>query len=436
MAKVRKPELVVIGAGPAGLGAALAACEAGLKDVMIVERDVELGGILPQCIHDGFGSMVFGETLTGPQYAQRYVDRVEGSDIEVKLNTMVLDLRADRSLTAVNSRDGVMEIKPKAVVLAMGCRERTRHQILIPGYRPAGVICAGAAQRDINIEGLMPGRRVVILGSGDIGLIMARRFALEGAEVEGVYEIMDHPGGLTRNLVQCLYDYDIPLHLSHTVTFIHGRKRVEAVTVSRVNDNLKPVPGTERLVLCDALVLSVGLIPENELSKRAGVLLDPATGGPVVDENMETSVEGIFACGNVVNVFDLVDYVTHTAEIAGRAAAEYVLGRKERKGEALRLRPGRNVRFVVPQLLSGSEKEVYFYFRVSRPERAVRAQLVTDGTPLAARKVRMVRPPEMVRLRADPERLKEALSRGDLTVEVLPEDKESERGPEQRMGKG
>ncbi|MGQ9537339.1 MAG: NAD(P)/FAD-dependent oxidoreductase [Actinomycetota bacterium] len=426
MAKVRKPDVAVIGAGPAGLGAALAASEAGARDVMLIERDVELGGILPQCIHDGFGSIVFGETLTGPQYAQRFIDRVERSNIEVKLNTMVLDLRPDRSLTAVNSRDGILEIKPRAVVLAMGCRERTRHQVLIPGYRPAGVICAGAAQRDINIEGLMPGRRVVILGSGDIGLIMARRFTLEGAEVEGVYEIMDHPGGLTRNLVQCLHDYDIPLHLSHTVTFIHGRKRVEAVTVSRVDEGLKPIPGTERLVPCDALVLSVGLIPENELSRRAGVLLDPATGGPVVDERMKTSVEGIFACGNVMNVFDLVDYVTHTAEVAGRAAAEFAAHGAGRRREALAVRPGRNVRFVVPQLLRGYDREVSFYFRVRHPERAVRARLVAGGMPLLEKKARMVRPPEMVRLRADPEKLGEAVSRGELSIEVMPEGRGSE----------
>ncbi|MBC7246748.1 MAG: FAD-dependent oxidoreductase [Actinobacteria bacterium] len=420
--KARKPDCVVIGAGPAGLGAALAAHEAGLKDVLLIERDVELGGILPQCIHDGFGSIIFKETLTGPQYAQRFIDRVEKTDIEVKLNTMVLDLKPDRTITAVNAREGIMEIRPRSLVLAMGCRERTRHQILIPGYRPAGVICAGAAQRDINIEGLLPGRRVVILGSGDIGLIMARRFTLEGAEVEGVYEIMDHPGGLTRNVVQCLHDYDIPLHLSHTVTFIHGRKRVEAVTVSRVGDDLKPLPGTERLVPCDTLVLSVGLIPENELSKKAGVVLDPATGGPLVDERMETTVEGIFACGNVMNVFDLVDYVTHTAEVAGRAAAEYVLAKGRRRREApLRVEPGRNVKFVVPQLLRGFEREVSFYFRVQHPEKAVRSRLVAGGEVLAGRRAKMVRPPEMVRVKAGPEELKSVREMGEVRIEVLPE---------------
>jgi NADPH-dependent 2,4-dienoyl-CoA reductase/sulfur reductase-like enzyme len=421
MTRTRKPELVVIGAGPAGLGAALAAHEAGLKDIMLIERDVELGGILPQCIHDGFGSIVFKETLTGPQYAQRYIDRVERSNIEVKLNTMVLDLQPDRRITAVNSDEGILEIEPRSIVLAMGCRERTRHQILLPGFRPAGVICAGAAQRDINIEGLMPGKRVVILGSGDIGLIMARRFTLEGAEVEGVYEIMDHPGGLTRNVVQCLHDYDIPLHLSHTVTFIHGIKRVEAVTVAQVGENLKPIKGTERLVPCDALVLSVGLIPENELSKKAGVILDPSTQGPVVDERMETSVEGIFACGNVMNVFDLVDYVTHTAEVAGRSAAEYVLEGRKREAP-IRVTPGRNVKFVVPQLLRGFDREVNFYFRVQHPERAVRTRLLIGEETLPGRKAKMVRPPEMVRLKAGPEELKRVREKGIVAVEVIPDE--------------
>ena len=313
MKKIRKPDLAVIGAGPAGLAAALAARKAGLKDILLIDRDFELGGILQQCIHDGFGSMVFKEVLTGPQYAQRFIDEIAGTDIEIMLSTMVLDLRADRLITAVNSRDGMVEIQPKSLVLAMGCRERSRHQIMIPGFRPAGVITAGAAQRDINIDGIMPGRKLVILGSGDIGLIMARRFTLEGAQVEGVYELMDHPGGLTRNVVQCLNDFDIPLHLSHTVSFIHGRRRVSGVTVAAVDESLKTIPSTERFVPCDTLCLSVGLIPENELSKHAGVQLDPVTAGPFVDERMETSVEGVFACGNVVNVFDLVDYVTKSA---------------------------------------------------------------------------------------------------------------------------
>jgi thioredoxin reductase len=422
MSRTWKPDVVVIGAGPAGLGAALAAREAGLREVVLVERDFELGGILPQCIHDGFGSIVFEQVLTGPEYAQRFIERVERSGIEVLLDTMVLELRPDRRVVAVNSRDGVLEMEPGAVVLAMGCRERTRHQVLIPGFRPAGVICAGAAQREINIEGLMPGHRVVILGSGDIGLIMARRFTLEGAEVEGVYEIMDYPGGLTRNLVQCLHDFQIPLHLSHTVTFIHGRKRVEAVTVARVDGNRKPVPGTERLVECDTLVLSVGLIPENELSKKAGVALHPVTGGPVVDELMETSVEGIFACGNVVSVFDLVDYVTFTAQVAGRGAAEFVGGRRRHRGE-VPVKPGRNVRFVVPQRLRCLDREVELYFRVERPEKSVQVRVLVDGKPVSSKKARMVRPPEMVRASIPAEALSGQVR--EVVVEVVPDEKEA-----------
>jgi len=419
MKQTRKPELAVIGAGPAGLGAALAATEAGLKDVMLIERDIELGGILPQCIHDGFGSIVFKEVLTGPQYAQRYIDEVERANIDVLLNTMVLDMGADRRITAVNATDGIIEIEPRSVVLAMGCRERTRHQILIPGFRPAGVIMAGAAQRDINIEGLMPGRKMVILGSGDIGLIMARRFTLEGAEVEGVYEIMDHPGGLTRNVVQCLNDFDIPLHLSHGATFIHGRKRVEAVSVAAVDENLKPIKETERLVECDTLVLSVGLIPENELSKRAGIALDQATNGPFVDERMETSIDGIFACGNVVNVFDLVDYVTHSAETAGRGAAEYVLeGRKREK--PVKVTPGRNVFYVVPQYVSDIGRDIDFYFRVQHPERAVRTRILVGGEPIESKKHRMVRPPEMIKQGTKPADFAGKRAVSEITVEVVP----------------
>ena len=422
MSPVRRPDCMVIGAGPAGLGAALAAREAGLKDVMIIERDMELGGILPQCIHDGFGSIIFDQVLTGPQYAQRYIDRVEAADIDIKLNTMVLEMAPDRRITAVNSREGVIEFEPRSIVLAMGCRERTRHQIMLPGFRPAGIICAGAAQRDINIDGIMPGRRVVILGSGDIGLIMARRFTLEGAEVEGVYEIMKHPGGLSRNVVQCLHDYDIPLHLSHTVTFIHGRKRVEAVTVAQVGEDLKPIKETERLVPCDSLVLSVGLIPENELSLQAGVELDPVTAGPVVDESMHTSVDGIFACGNVVSVFDLVDWVTQTAEAAGRGAAEYVLGKKKIRAP-IRVKRGRNVGFMVPQLVRNLGREVDIYFRVERPERAVRARVLAGGEQVYSRKARMVRPPEMIHARINAEDAAGKVK--EIRLEVVSDEKQA-----------
>ena len=416
--KTRRPQLAVIGGGPAGLGAALAASQAGLTEILLVERDIELGGILPQCIHDGFGSKVFKEVLTGPQYAQRYVDEVEKTDIEVLLNTMVLELAGDRTITAVNSTEGMVEIEPQAVVLAMGCRERSRHQVFIPGYRPAGVVTAGAAQRDINIEGLMPGRKVVILGSGDIGLIMARRFTLEGAEVEGVYEIMDHPGGLPRNIVQCCYDFDIPLQLSHTVTFIHGKKRVEGVTVAQVDKEMKAMKDTERFIDCDTLVLSVGLIPENELSKHAGVTLDEATAGPLVDERMETTVDGIFACGNVVNVFDLVDYVTRSSEVAGRGAAEYVLQGRKREAP-VKVLAGRNVKYVVPQFVSDLGRDVDFYFRVEHPEQAVTARVLAGTVPVKSRKHKMVHPPEMLTASASVADIAEAAEAAGRKVESL-----------------
>ncbi len=424
--KKLKPDCAVIGSGPAGLAAALAAWDSGLKKVVLIERDLELGGILPQCIHDGFGSIVFKETLTGPEYAQRFIDRLTSTGVEVLLDTMVLDLAADRKISAVSAANGVVELEPKTVILAMGCRERTRHNILIPGFRPAGVITAGLAQRWINIEGLMPGRRVVVLGSGDIGMIMARRFCLEGAEVEGVYELMDHPGGLTRNRVQCLDNFDIPLHLAHTVTFIHGRKRVTGVSVAAVDEARKPVAATERFIPCDTLMLSVGLIPENELSRKAGVQLDEITGGPVVDDTMHTSVPGIFACGNVVNVYDLVDYVTQTAETAGRGAAAWVQAGGPEPQPRIRVLPGRNVSYVVPQYVTSLEREVSFYFRVEHPEKAVVARVSADGEELARKKAKMVRPPEMVRARAKAREWAAGSDVEEIVVDVVATDEEIE----------
>ncbi len=317
-------EIVIIGGGPAGLAAAIAAREAGVTDILILERDRELGGILNQCIHNGFGLHTFQEELTGPEYAARYIEKAKQLNIPYMLETMVVSVGKDKKITAMNREKGMFEIEPKAVVLAMGCRERSRGALNIPGYRPAGIYSAGTAQRYVNMEGRMPGKEVVILGSGDIGLIMARRLTLEGARVKLVAEIMPKSGGLKRNIVQCLDDYGIPLKLNHTVIDIKGRERVESVTVARVDENRKPIPGTEEEVACDTLLLSCGLIPENELSKGAGVEMNPETSGPVVSENMETSIEGIFACGNVVHVHELVDHVSKEAEKAGKMAAKYV----------------------------------------------------------------------------------------------------------------
>lgn len=317
-------EVVIIGGGPAGLAAAIAAKEAGISDVLILERDRELGGILNQCIHNGFGLHTFKEELTGPEYAARYIEKVKQLEISYMLETIVVSLGKDKKVTAMNRDKGLFEIQAKAVVLAMGCRERARGALNIPGYRPAGIYSAGTAQRYVNMEGRMPGKEVVILGSGDIGLIMARRMTLEGAKVKLVAEIMPKSGGLKRNIVQCLEDYGIPLKLSHTVIDIKGKERVESVIVAAVDENRKPIPGTEEEVSCDTLLLSCGLIPENELSKEAGIEIDPATLGPVVTKSMETSIQGIFACGNVVHVHELVDYVSKEAALAGEMAAKYV----------------------------------------------------------------------------------------------------------------
>lgn len=318
-------DLVIVGGGPAGLAAAVSAKENGINNILIIERDKELGGILNQCIHNGFGLHTFKEELTGPEYASRFIEKVLSLGISYKLNTMVMDISHTKKVTAMNREDGMFEIQAKAIILAMGCRERSRGALNIPGYRPAGIYSAGTAQRLVNMEGYMPGREVVILGSGDIGLIMARRMTLEGATVKVVAELMPYSGGLKRNIVQCLDDFDIPLKLSHTVIDIEGKERVTGVTIAEVGSDGRPIAGTEKYYSCDTLLLSCGLIPENELSRSAGVTLNPVTSGPVVNDSLETSISGVFACGNVLHVHDLVDYVSEEAGIAGANAAHYIL---------------------------------------------------------------------------------------------------------------
>ena len=347
-----KRNIVIIGGGPAGLAAAAAAVEAGEKDVLILERDNHLGGILNQCIHNGFGLHTFKEELTGPEYAARFEERVHELGIEYKLGTMVLSISPEKVVTAVSKEDGLVNIEAKAIILAMGCRERSRGALNIPGFRPAGVFSAGTAQRLVNMEGYMPGKEVVILGSGDIGLIMARRMTFEGAKVHVVAELQPYSGGLKRNIVQCLDDYGIPLKLSHTVTEIHGKERVTGVTISKVDEKFKPIPGTEEYYSCDTLLLSVGLLPENELSLSAGVQLSRVTNGPEVNESLMTNIPGVFACGNVLHVHDLVDYVSEEAAAAGRAAAKYVSEDEvETEGKTITLKPAGGVRYTVPSTI-------------------------------------------------------------------------------------
>jgi NADPH-dependent 2,4-dienoyl-CoA reductase/sulfur reductase-like enzyme len=402
----------VIGAGPAGLAAAIAAREQGAEKVLIIERAEQLGGLLPQCIHNGFGLLYFDQDMTGPEYEKAFVEKVKGLGIEAQLETMVIDLDSELGITAVSRRHGYMNFKPGAVVLAMGCRERSRAAAGIPGTRPAGVLTAGTCQRFVNIEGYMPGSRYVILGSGDIGMIMARRLTLEGARVDAVVEIMPWAGGLIRNEVQCLHDFGIPLLLEHTVAFVHGEKRVEGVTVQKVDGRRQKVPGTEKFFPCDCLLISAGLIPENELSRKAGIDLDPVTGGPVVDQNRQTSVPGIFAGGNVVQVHDLVDWVSREAEVAGRSAAVFADKGKLKAAGDLKVAAGHNIRYVVPQTISGKE-DVTLHMRVTKP--GLQAKVKVGN--LFSKRFRSVRPSEMVVLNLDGKKLKEAKLQGELIVE-------------------
>ena len=388
--------VLVVGGGPAGLAAALSARENGVQKVLILERDQELGGILNQCIHNGFGLHTFQQELTGPEYAGRFIEKVKEAGIPYKLGTMVMDIRPDRSVLAMNREEGMVEYRCDAVVLAMGCRERPRGALNIPGYRPAGIYTAGAAQRLVNMEGYMPGREVVILGSGDIGLIMARRMTLEGARVHVVAELMPYSGGLKRNIVQCLDDFGIPLKLSHTVVDIQGKKRVEGVTIARV-ENGKPVPGTEITYKCDTLLLSTGLIPENELSISAGVELSGITKGPKVNEMFETSVPGIFACGNVLHVHDLVDYVSEEAAQAGAAAADYAKNGRASSGETIPVIPTGGVRYTVPVEIrkDAQEGNVTIRMRVDNVYQNKYLCLYRDGERLVRRKRMIMAPGEM-----------------------------------------
>ena len=394
-------ELVIIGGGPAGLAAAAAAYDAGCRSILILERDTQLGGILNQCIHNGFGLHTFGEELTGPEYAARFIAQVRDRGIEYKLNTMVLSISEEKHITAVNREDGLLEIDARAIILTMGCRERSRGALNIPGYRPAGIYSAGTAQRLVNIEGYLPGRRVVILGSGDIGLIMARRMTLEGAKVLVVAELLPYSGGLKRNIVQCLDDFGVPLKLSHTVVNIEGKERVSGVTIAEVGPDRKPTPGTEIHYDCDTLLLSCGLIPENELSRGMGVALSPVTNGPVVDESLQTSIPGVFAAGNVLHVHDLVDYVSEEAAAAGRAAVRYLAQGESAARHEIPVTFVGGIRYTVPATIDPKlvDNDLVIRFRVGGVMKKRTVRLLLDGEAALSRKRAVMAPGEMEELK-------------------------------------
>lgn len=394
---MREHDIVIIGGGPAGLAAAVAARKEGIKDILILERDGVLGGILNQCIHNGFGLHTFKEELTGPEYAARFIDMVEAENIPYLLNTMVLDINKDKEVTIINREEGLTVIKARAIILAMGCRERPRGALNIPGYRPAGIYSAGTAQRFVNMEGKTVGKEVVILGSGDIGLIMARRMTLEGAKVKVVAELMPYSGGLKRNIVQCLDDYGIPLKLSHTIVDIQGKERVTGVTLAKVDENRRPIPGTEETISCDTLLLSVGLLPENELSRSAGVDLNPVTLGPLVDDSLETSTEGIFACGNVLHVHDLVDYVSEEAAMAGVSAASFVMVGQRTRTDFVEIAAEQGVRYTVPQRLDTEHMrdQITVRFRVADVYKDRYISVYYDGERVSHKKKRVLAPGEM-----------------------------------------